>query len=407
MVYVGGNDGMLHAFYAETGQEAWAFVPEFSLPKLPEVALDGYCHTYSVDLTPSVRDCFVNGHWRTVLVGGGRQGGASYFALDVTNPYSPTVLWQVTLPNGKPYASEVEFAVIGNEAVVLMGSGLDAVDGEACLDVYAVDDGQHLGEVLLSADPGRRNRATAATVVDRDLDGNHDCAYIADLQGHVWKLEFGGSDNPAFWDRYCLWQGNYEITSRPTPAYGEGNIMHVYFGTGAYLEEADIATREDNIFGCVFDRNNGAEYANLTDQTDSIHDVDGDDGWYIRLENENGERVTEPSAVVAGSVFFTSFVPSQEVCSAGGASWLYRVDYRDGSVPDDGEEDAWDGDRSITLDEGVASRPVVDVVNETVIVQSSDATITVQEIGQQFFHLTVRAWQENFDYVSVPQDSIP
>ena len=55
-------------------------------------------------------------------------------------------------------------------------------------------------------------------------------------------------------------------------------------------------------------------------------------------------------------------------------------------VPDDGEEDDWDGGTSIALDEGVASRPVVDVVNETVIVQSSDATITVQEIGQQFFH---------------------
>ena len=109
--------------------------------------------------------------------------------------------------------------------------------------------------------------------------------------------------------------------------------------------------------------------------------------------------------MVAGTVFFTSFVPSQEICSAGGNSWLYRMDYGNGSVPDDGEEDNWEGNRSVDLGQGVASRPVVDVVNETVIVQSSDATITVQEIGQSYFHLTVKAWQENFDYVSAPPDT--
>jgi type IV pilus assembly protein PilY1 len=112
--------------------------------------------------------------------------------------------------------------------------------------------------------------------------------------------------------------------------------------------------------------------------------------------------VTEPAVVVAGAVFFTTFVPSQEVCAAGGNSWLYRLDYENGSVPDDGESDDWDGNRSIDLGQGVASRPVVDIVNETVIVQSSDATISVQDIGQTFGHLTVRAWQENFDFVTIP-----
>jgi len=403
MVYVGGNDGMLHAFNAATGEEAWAFVPEFALPKLADIADTSYCHTYTVDLTPTVRDCKIHGAWRTVLIGGGREGGAGYFALDVTNPYSPTVMWQHELPNGKAFASEVEFAVVGGETLALIGSGLDDTSGEAFLEVYAVDDGSYLGQAALSSDAGHRNKATAPRAVDHDLDGNHDACYIADLQGHVWKFAFNQQTDPASWTRYCLWaDDDYEITSPPVPAFGEANTTHVYFGTGAYLEESDIATREDNIFGCIFDLNNGDEYANLRDQTGSINDVDGEDGWYIRLENQNGERVTEPAVVVAGSVFFTSFVPSQEVCSAGGNSWLYRLDYHDASVPDDGESDEWDGNRSIDLDQGVASRPVVDVVNETVIVQSSDATITVQEIGQTFFHLTVRSWQESFDYVVSP-----
>jgi len=402
MVYVGANDGMLHAFYADSGQEAWAFIPEFALPKLAAIADTSYCHNYTVDLTPAVHDCKIGGTWRTVLVGGGRQGGAGYFALDITVPNSPELLWQVELPHGKPFASEVEFAVINNTPVVLIGSGLDTDHGRAALHVYAVSDGTELGGILLSSDPSERNKATAATAVDLNLDGNHDIAYVADMLGHVWKLDFNGSTNPAAWDRYCLVDVDDEITARPTAAYGPGDAIYVYFGTGAYLVESDISTREDHIFGCVFDRQNGAEYANLVDQSGSINDLTGQDGWYLELENAEGERVTEPAVVVAGAVFFTTFVPSQEVCAAGGNSWLYRLDYENGSVPDDGESDQWDGNRSIDLGQGVASRPVVDIVNETVIVQSSDATISVQNIGQTFGHLTVRAWQENFDFVTIP-----
>lgn len=404
MVYVGANDGMLHAFYADNGQEAWAFVPEFALPKLAAIADTAYCHTYTVDLTASVRDCKIAGTWRTVLVGGGRQGGAGYFALDITTPNSPQLMWQIELPHGKPFASEVEFAVINNQPVVLIGSGLDTDHGRASVHVYSVQDGTHLGGILLSSDASERNKATEATVVDLNLDGNHDVAYIADMLGHVWKLDFGGSPNPANWDRYCLWQDDDEITAPPTVAHGEGNTIHVYFGTGAYLVEEDINTREEHIFGCIFDRQDGSEYADLVNQTGSINDLTGEDGWYIELLHGDGERVTEPAVVVAGSVFFTTFIPSFEVCEAGGISWLYRLDYTDGAVPDDGEADQWNDQRAVNLGQGVASRPVVDIVNETVIVQSSDASITVQDIGQSFFHLTVRAWQENFDYVIIPAE---
>lgn len=406
MVYVGANDGQLHAFFAESGtesgSEAWSFIPEFALPKLAGIADTTYCHTYTVDGTPSVRDCKVNGSWRTVLVGGGREGGAGYFALDITDPYWPEILWQVELPHGKAFSSMAEFAVIGGEYFVIIGSGLDHTDGRAALEVYAVDDGAHLGTMPLSEDNSSRNRATRACAVDLELDGSYDVCYVADLQGHLWKVDFHDSDNPCNWTKDCLWVTDTEISAPPIAAYGETNEVFVYLGTGAYLESDDIPTRDDHVFACVIDRQDGAEYANLIDQTDTIHDISGEDGWYIRLEEAAGERVTEPAAVVAGAAFFTSFVPSSELCSAGGHSWLYRVDFQDGSVPDDGEDDEWNGERAIALGDGVASRPVVDVVNETVIVQSSDATITVEDIGQAYFHLTVRAWQENFDYVNVP-----
>jgi type IV pilus assembly protein PilY1 len=398
MLYVGANDGMLHAFEAASGDEAWAFVPETALPKLATIADTSYCHTYTVDLTPSVEDVLYSNTWHTVLVGGGREGGCGYFALDVTAPGSPQLLWQASLPNNKPFSSEVEFATINDTAVALIGSGLDETTGRAYLETYRVADGVHLGSILLSSNAGARNKATGARVVDLDLDGNHDLAYIGDLQGHVWRVAFGGSDNPSDWDVTCLWSGSYQVTATPAPAHGEGGNVLVYFGTGAYLDSPDIATTEQNIFCCVYDRQDGAENAVLVDQTNAIHEIGvNDDGWYVRVEHANGERVTEPAVVVAGVVLFTSFLPSSQLCAAGGTSWLWRMSFTDGSVPDDGEGDNWGGGRSIELGEGIASRPVVDVVNETVIVQSSDASITVQDIGQSFFRLTVRSWRETFD----------
>ena len=152
MVFTGANDGMLHAFYlgafeiaddntstqkaslkntADMGQEAWAFVPKNTLPYLKYLMDKNYCHLYYIDATPvvfdaSIGDSSVSGSywnetrtvdsWRTILIGSMRMGGAckastgtfpngvktpisgegysSYFALDITDPTTPTVLWE-------------------------------------------------------------------------------------------------------------------------------------------------------------------------------------------------------------------------------------------------------------------------------------------------------------------------
>ncbi|MEK6779934.1 MAG: pilus assembly protein PilY, partial [Candidatus Deferrimicrobiota bacterium] len=157
MVFTGGNDGMLHAFrlgklelswttptqaatekaritnpYVGTtlGDEAWAFIPKNALPYLKYIKDPDYCHLYYTDLSPYVFDASINGaptdartsnSWRTVVIGGMRTGGAcantctagqdcvktpatdkgfsSYFALDVTNPTTPSLLWEFTDTN--------------------------------------------------------------------------------------------------------------------------------------------------------------------------------------------------------------------------------------------------------------------------------------------------------------------
>src|SRR5690606_26272932 len=85
-VYVGGNDGMLHGFNAETGVEEFAFIPTEVFPKLHKLTGKNYSHEFYVDGSPTVADIYDGSKWRTILVGTLRAGGKSLFALDVTTP---------------------------------------------------------------------------------------------------------------------------------------------------------------------------------------------------------------------------------------------------------------------------------------------------------------------------------
>ena len=112
VVYVGTNDGVLHAFVAEdwtdpisgdsydAGFELWGFIPPIMVPKLESATTS---HQIMVDGSPLIKDVFYrrqpgdspNGSiYHTVLLMGFRAGAPGYFALDVTNPLEPEFLWQ-------------------------------------------------------------------------------------------------------------------------------------------------------------------------------------------------------------------------------------------------------------------------------------------------------------------------
>ncbi|MDH3437599.1 MAG: PilC/PilY family type IV pilus protein, partial [Betaproteobacteria bacterium] len=99
VLYVSANDGMLHAFHGDTGQELWAYVPRIIMPEMHKLALGNYDvnHRYFVDGSPSVMDVFFKtaNEWKTVLVGGFKGGGRGYYALDITDPNNPKGLWEV------------------------------------------------------------------------------------------------------------------------------------------------------------------------------------------------------------------------------------------------------------------------------------------------------------------------
>ncbi|HCW93505.1 MAG TPA: hypothetical protein DHM44_07465 [Flexistipes sinusarabici] len=126
-IFVGSNDGMLHAFDYTTGQELWSFVPSNALPYLKYLKEPGRCHIYVVDGEPYIYEirkidnvtgnltqnvkrkiligsmgfgggCVGNGddtiNPPSACSGGQCDGRSSYFALDISDPESPKFLWE-------------------------------------------------------------------------------------------------------------------------------------------------------------------------------------------------------------------------------------------------------------------------------------------------------------------------
>lgn len=97
IVWVGGNDGMIHAIDARLGVEVWAFIPFNLLPKLKALTYGQPVGSfrYFVDSSPKVADVKIDGTWRTYLTIGEGAGGTFYQTFDVTldnmgNVVSPT-----------------------------------------------------------------------------------------------------------------------------------------------------------------------------------------------------------------------------------------------------------------------------------------------------------------------------
>ena len=122
VIYVGANNGILHAFDADTGQELWGFVPPLlggnlviqMNPGLNKDAGGGSVPIYGVDGSPIVHDMYfkkpgaTGEAWHSILIVPYGRGGAGFSVLDITNPDAPEHLYSILNHAGTVYRSDHE-----------------------------------------------------------------------------------------------------------------------------------------------------------------------------------------------------------------------------------------------------------------------------------------------------------
>jgi len=278
IIYVGANDGMLHGFDAQTGEEKIAFIPGSLLPKLKELTAPDYSHQYYVDGSPTVVDAFdsTNQKWRTVLVGGLNRGGQSIYAIDVTDPSafsesnaSSLFLWEFTDVNdadlgytySRPKVIKMHdgkwYAVFGNGYNNTENDGNVSTTGDAAIYIVDLWTGSLLKKITVgtgaSKDPTTSNRPNGfATITPVDITGDNvvDYIYGGDLFGNVWKFDVSDADTSKWELDYrlftacsgvsCNGSNTQPITTPVTVGRSKNGIGHmVYFGSGKYLETTD------------------------------------------------------------------------------------------------------------------------------------------------------------------------
>lgn len=236
MVYVGANDGMLHAFNASTGKEAFAYVPEglygtAAAPNLKRLSEGGYTHRYYVDGSAFVADIYMGptssakttdeqkaANWKSLLVGTLGAGGKGYFVLDATRPESvdegkaasvalidTTALadddlgHQFQQPALDSFSGRaLQVARLSNDRkALILGNGYNSKSEKAVLWIQYLDGDKAVlkipAPVTQEKDTG--NGLSAPRPVDLNGDGKVDLVYAGDLLGNLWKFDLGGTDS--------------------------------------------------------------------------------------------------------------------------------------------------------------------------------------------------------------------
>jgi len=366
IVYVGANDGMLHALDAVTGVERWAYVPSAVIPRLYKLADATYAgkHEFFVDGPITVGDAYDGSEWKTVLIGGLGRGGRAYYALDVTDPANPRALWEFGTGEdsdlGYSYGNPIltKRSSDGRWVVVFASGYNNSAPGDAKGRLYVVDafTGARLREIIsdgavADADVSgiaKINNFVANSVVDNTTE----YVYGGDLGGSLWRFDItGGSQRLG---RTSAVVGNQPITVRPELGRVKGpggvNYRSIYFGTGRYLGFGDLAPAAPSsaVAQAVYAVKDTGEdlgvltaaAAKLVEQTLDASvtprtipspvavDWSVKNGWFMNLPV--GERVNVDPRLQLGSLVLVANEPTEDYCEVGGKSWLYTLDFRSG-----------------------------------------------------------------------------
>ncbi len=366
VVFVGANDGMLHAFDGRMralggGAEMFAYVPyavHANLKRLPD---PDYFHRYFVDGSPRIGDALLDGQWRTVLLGTTGAGGRSVFALDVTNPESfgaNNILWEFTGLNDPDLGATIGQAqpvrLTSGRWVAIFGNGYNSSNHRAALFVLDLRTGEVLRKFVVGGGSATDPNGLAQPVVLGATAGSigSDLAYAGDLHGNVWRFDLSGE--PSEWSvgvgGQPLFAARDANGNRQSITGGLDVIAHpergrlVFFGTGQYFLRGDnvvpsnpqiqsfysiwddnqvVSGRADLVEQRITSENPASGFRSTTNNPVSWATKKG---WFMDLRVQGqpalGERFISRPQVRLGKVFFPTFRPTGDQCSPGGENVL-------------------------------------------------------------------------------------
>jgi len=321
VVYVGANDGMLHAFDAQMttsgGQELFAVVPNATYlgpdgkpaeSGLRALSDNAYLHRYYVNATPFARDVDFkraggtiesnpDSHdWRSLLVFGLGKGGRSYVALDITDtPTTSTtettiankVLWEFTdedmgFSYGRPGIVKTRkwgwVVIIAGGYNNVLGTSKTSVPGQGVLFVLDPKTGTLLQKIYTNegsaANPAGLAHFTG--YVQDYADMTVDYVYAGDLLGNMWRFDFSSPTNnvpnptsPILHLRDSL--GNPQpVTTEPRVDPGPDLVRYLFVGTGRLLHTNDRDNKQQQTFYALRDGTASDPYSSAANATNPL-----------------------------------------------------------------------------------------------------------------------------------------
>lgn len=325
---------------------------------------------------------------------------------------------------GTPTIAKVKTSSTTTAWAAIFGNGYNSVNEDPVLYVVNIKDGSLIRKIVLSSDSG--NGLSTPAVIDKDGDLIADTIYAGDLLGKLWRIDIS-ANNTGSWAGDLLFQAEDDtgkiqpITERPevgTHPTGQSGFM-VYFGTGRYLASGDNTPKSGETdpvqsFYGIWDKTGSGSVSQVdrvrlkaqvisedtlsnqpvrTVSNNTIPDW-GDSGssnsctndircmgWYVNLLTKTtgslGEMQVSNPVLLGGSVpriIFTTLIPSDVTCSAGGTSWLMELNPTNGGQLSETVFDI-DGDGVIDADDRVngtmvsGTKSTIGILPEPVIVR--------------------------------------
>jgi len=460
VLFFGTNEGLLHAIDAADasptsngGTEIFAFMPSSLLKNIAGIKTNaimpegGLSRIYGVDgsitalMSDENKNGMVDGTETATLVFGLRRGGNEYYALDVTNPDSPSLKWKISADSAgfaklgetwsKPKPAKLRYIKSGTSTladVLVFGGGYDdrvdqadpalrssLADAKGS-SVYIVD--VATGDLIWSTDDARGTKPQHSIpgdirLLDMDDDGSIDRLYFGDTGGNIWRVELTAYDfetgrtrfdvkNNSQINRFANLAGSgsdsrkffYEPDVSVFRSGGkEALILSIGSGYRAHPLNEDISDRfyvlsDVNVRSTPSLTEPALTDGNLADSSALSGAAFFPDrkGWYKELTKGSGEKVLASPITFMSKIAFTTFavgpppvIVDSDSCKVegGNIASTYVLDLMTGAATAD-----LDGDGDIDDDDENIEVPNGNILDSPQLIFRSPSNCTKEGCDQ-------------------------